>query len=1049
MSENERFRVTDRRAGARSAVASTGSPGLVLGQSVASAKAAAQLGSSASRDALGAGRQGPIPTDPSESRRMQVQRTAGSRLGSMGIGGGSGMSVNFASQRPQDPFFYWQQNNLPYDFSDPRHMMLLRELCRHIYKAHSVMASAIDIYSYWPLMDMEFECKDRALTDFYTDLFFDQLDYCNTSDAPIWMGDYSFRPLGEVQVGDEVIGWESRPTRGGRDHTKLTRTKVTGRKVRMAPEVVKVTFASGRTIKCTPDHLWANPDYRPSKPLAEKTLKARVRYAKAVEMFDRGARQVAVANMLGVTGQVAWEYHQRWKAGEKPKGEAREFSRFNQPMAPAKVGAYLRHVIDPSPVLTSEKEREVAAWLGGVYDGEGTGASIAQCPNHNPDVYQRIVDSLDFLGFRHKDHHKGVSLKIHDGKAKGVGSKRAARQQIVDFLNQCNPTRRQTTAIDKLMLTFNFGERDKVVSIESLGAGEVVSLQTESGNYVAWGFASKNCEFLPSLLHEYWVVGEAFPLGSFNETLGVWEADELLNPNDVFVETSPFVKDPNLYIRLPESLRKVLTTGQPPEQYHALMRSYPELRAYATENARMPVSNVLLKHLKFKGDNFASRGLPIMYRALRPLMQEEMMNAAQDAIADRLYTPLVLATLGASAQDLGTEEPWIPTQDQIANFEMGLDAALAADFRVLTTHFATDMKTVFGRETMPNFDADFERLTEKQLQAFGMSKTMLSGAGGGETYAADAMNRDLVSQLLGRAQRYVRKFVRDRMLVVAEAQEHYDYEVRGGKRYPIMEEILEVDEETGEQRIVEQPKLLVPELKLKGMNLKDEQTERDFLEAMRDRGVPISQKRRFVNVDVDLDAEVEAVAKEQVEQAVEAQRVRKQTYLRLKAEGLPIPQDLRDDFEPRAQGGGPTESASAPSRVPTVGVDGQDVSALSPTLDELATPPGEPLGTPAGPGGTIVGPDGSGGNVIPLPRNRLFDRSRPEESDEMRADMPKSSALDHLPPPPTLKRGVDQSEIWEGDAPVVAKAGGIIQGPRHVGLRRWAGVSSDTPIGDD
>lgn len=723
------FSINDKRHSARTAARPTPSPGsgLVVARTAAQARS---LGTQVSRDALGMGREGVAPTSTSDAVEMRK-----SRMGKVGsyVGGGGNLNVNFATQRPQDPFFYWQQNNLPYDFNDPRHLMLLRQLCRHIYKAHSVMASAIDIYSYWPLMDMEFECKDKALTEFYSDLFFDQLDYE---------------------------------------------------------------------------------------------------------------------------------------------------------------------------------------------------------------------------------------------------------------------------------------------------------------------------EFLPSLLHEYWVVGEAFPLGSFNETLGVWEDDELLNPDDVFVEKSPFIKDPNLYIRLPESLRRVLTTGSPPEQYHALMRSYPELRAYAQENARMPVSNILLKHLKFKGDNYANRGLPIMYRALRPLMQEEMLNAAQDAIADRLYTPLVLAKIGASAQDLGTEEPWIPTPDQISNFEVALDAALAADFRVLTTHFAVEMESVFGRESMPNFDQDFERLTEKQLQAFGMSKTMLSGAGGGETYAADAMNRDLVSQLLGRAQRYVRKFVKDRMLVVAEAQEHYDYEVRGGRRYPIMEEVLEVDEESGEKRIVERPKLLVPDLKLKSMNMKDEQNERDFMEAARAQGVPISKKRRFVNIDIDLDQEREQVIEEQVQEAVDAQEVRKQTYLRLKAEGKPIPEDLRTDFDARAkqpdgqdaETAGEQQAAADATRVPLLGVDGQDTSALAPTEMDLLTPPGEPLGVPAtGEGGTVApAEEPAGAQVIPLPRNAY--PSRPPESDEMRADMPKSGRMAHvaLPDAPVLRREGDLSEIWEDDHPVHAKEGGLIQGPRHIGMRRFA-----------
>lgn len=728
--------------------------GLILGQSVEQAKALQRTASASQRaqQALRAGRSGAIPTDAAEGRRMAVQRLSKGKLGTY-VGGGGSNSLSFATQRPHDPFFYWQQNNLPYDFNNPQHLQLLRALCRHIYKAHSVMASAIDIYSKWPLTGMELTSKDKAITEFYTDLFFDQLDYE---------------------------------------------------------------------------------------------------------------------------------------------------------------------------------------------------------------------------------------------------------------------------------------------------------------------------EYLPSVLHEYWVVGEAFPLGSFNETLGIWENDELLNPDDVFVEKNPFIKDPNLYIRLPESLRRILTTGQPPEQYHALMRSYPELRAYAQENTKMPVSNVLLKQLKFKGDNFSPRGLPIMYRALRPLMQEEMLNAAQDAIADRLYTPLILAKIGASATDLGTEEPWIPTTGQIADFESSLDAALAADFRVLTTHFAIEMDSVFGRETMPNFDADFDRLTEKQLQAFGLSKTMLSGAGSGETYAADALNRDLISQLLGGAQRYVKKFVRDRMLVVAEAQEHYDYEVRGGKRYPVMEEVLEVDEETGEQRIVEQPKLLVPDLNIRAMNMKDEENERSFLEALRESGVPISMKRRLVNIDIDLDKEIEQVADEQVEQAVEAQRVRKRTYLKLKAEGLPIPDDLRADFDPKpvnAEDAEPTEAA--PTRDPQLGLDGQDTSALAPTPDVQATPPGAPLGVPAGPGGTIdqsqaggqkpavPDVDQQGAQVINLPRNRMLpstdQRQRPPESDEMRGRMPTAQKVaGYIPEPPVLTRE-DQSPIFdpETEKPYVAKPGGLVQGPRHIGLRRYAGVDARTPIGDE
>ena len=124
----------------------------------------------------------------------------------------------------------------------------------------------------------------------------------------------------------------------------------------------------------------------------------------------------------------------------------------------------------------------------------------------------------------------------------------------------------------------------------------------------------------------------------------------------------------------------------------------------------MPVSNILLKQLKFKGDSFHPRGIPILMRGFRALIQEEMLNAAQDAIAERLYTPMIVARLGASATDLGTSVPWVPTEDDLMAFEYALDAALAGDFRVLITHFATQIEPVFGKEILPDFGEDFDRL---------------------------------------------------------------------------------------------------------------------------------------------------------------------------------------------------------------------------------------------------------------------------------------------------------------------------------------------------
>lgn len=542
--------------------------------------------------------------------------------------------------------------------------------------------------------------------------------------------------------------------------------------------------------------------------------------------------------------------------------------------------------------------------------------------------------------------------------------------------------------------------------------------------------------YLTDIGREYFTVGEAFPLGSFNEDLGVWESDELINPNEVFVENSPFLTESHFYLQLPETLRTILTTGQPVAEYRQLMAAYPELLEYKEENSRMPVSNMLMSHLRFKGNTFNPRGVPILLRGLRAVIQEEMLNAAQDAIADRLYTPLILAKIGATASDLGTQEPWIPSDEQLSQFEDSVDTALAADFRLLTTHFAVDMQSVFGRENMPNLDADFDRLAERQLQVFGLSKSMLSGSGNGDTYASNALNRDLVSQLLQTYQKQLKKFVRQRMLIVAEAQEHFDYEEHNGQKKVIMEEVLVRDSETGQQKVVERPKLLVPELRFASMNLSDEADERQFVEALRSTGVPISQRTRAASSGLDLEEEIEVSENEQVEQAVAAQRVRRETYRRLRDDGLPIPADLRADFEPtmvaavEAEDDKPT---APPTRVPQIGVDDEPHTALAPTPEELMVPPGqenapeeetagEPVAAPAGFGGPAPAAVPASGK---LPTNKSM--NRPAESDEMRAKMPKPRASKVA----TVDRTVvqpDGSTVTE----TVEVQGPLISGPRHM-----------------
>jgi predicted phosphoadenosine phosphosulfate sulfurtransferase len=254
-------------------------------------------------------------------------------------------------------------------------------------------------------------------------------DYnCNVYEAPIWMADYSFKPIGEVAPGDEIIGWEAsvgRRAPKGQARQRLVRATVLAQHKRHS-KIVKVTMESGRVIRCTPDHLWMH--HRCGHPDS------------------------------------------------------------SNPFAPVKVGHSLSHVVEVPDVDDATAASRVAGWLAGVYDGEGCGDRIYQNPEHNPGVYAAIEDALNKLDIPYV-RLNGNSNAQHGFRITG------GRAALVRFLNRVQPIRRVSKQIDQQILGGRFRAADKIMSIEDDGEADVYALTTTTGNYVCWGYASKNSAY--------------------------------------------------------------------------------------------------------------------------------------------------------------------------------------------------------------------------------------------------------------------------------------------------------------------------------------------------------------------------------------------------------------------------------------------------------------------------------------------------------------------------------------------------------------------------
>jgi hypothetical protein len=486
-------------------------------------------------------------------------------------------------------------------------------------------------------------------------------------------------------------------------------------------------------------------------------------------------------------------------------------------------------------------------------------------------------------------------------------------------------------------------------------------------------------EFLFDLGREHWTVGEAFAMGSWHDGIGAWEEDEIINPNDVIVAKNRALRTYQFHVKVPEEIKRLIERRDPSQEYQMLTQLYPDVVAWARQDKEIPVSDVIMKQLKFKTNPWSEHGTPILLRAFRMLMLEESLNAAQDAIADRLYSPLILATLGLP--DVDQDGPWIPDATELQALRNDLAMAINSDFRLMTYHHGLQIQNAFGRESMPRLDADFMRVESKVMQVFGIGADMLQGGQGG-TYAAGALNRELITQMLSTYQHKIERFIRDRMEPVAERQGHYEMRNVGGQMIPVMETVLMVDEETGAEYIEERPKLAIPEVRFRSMNLRDETIERGFLQNLMAAGFPISLGTLAVNIPIDFDDEIETRREEKVKTVVAEQQFKRDLFQQLMVQQLPIPPEYVQEYQ----------AYLAMIENPAL------AAQLAPgAIAGLVTPPAAPnmTGVPSQNSDAALG-----AQISPIVNQmaqqqqqtqRGTERQRPAESYEQKKDQPKPS----------------------------------------------------------
>jgi phage terminase large subunit-like protein len=275
---------------------------------------------------------------------------------------------------------------------------------------------------------------------------------CTPAESPVLMADLSMRPISQIKVGDEIVGFDKKvrsDEKFGRQ--KLTKAKVLEIHSYFAP-VVKMKLDSGEVIRCTRDHKWYTKDRGPDREM----------YAPV--SLNRGTKLARVC--------------------------------------PARL-----------PVFSIEEER-LAGWLAGFFDGEGSvsfcrkdvqnanGAkyppsatiSFYQGAGRNLPLCEKLEYALRHFGFEFS-YVEDERKPNKDAPCYGYRSYRLKQLGLPvyqRFLHIVQPVKWRDRIIEGAYKSKFIRQRERVELIEPDGEETVYALTTTTGNYVVWGLASSN-----------------------------------------------------------------------------------------------------------------------------------------------------------------------------------------------------------------------------------------------------------------------------------------------------------------------------------------------------------------------------------------------------------------------------------------------------------------------------------------------------------------------------------------------------------------------------
>jgi len=326
-------------------------------------------------------------------------------------------------------------------------------------------------------------------------------------------------------------------------------------------------------------------------------------------------------------------------------------------------------------------------------------------------------------------------------------------------------------------------------------------------------------DFIVDVALEYWIVGEAFPFGFFDDPHDptVWAKFILINPDFITVEASPLVsqgEDTIIKFNVNKALKTITEKHRNDPAVRKLYDNLPsDFKEYAKANKPITLNQVQISHIKRKGSYFSLRGISLIDRVMKLLMYKEKLRSAQYAIAERHIAPLELYLIGNDNQPA--------TQEELEQFSSLVASIGHNPTKAIVYHHALQVQYVGASGQLLPVWQEMDVIDKEIMAGLMISSAFITGEGA--TFANASVALDvLIQRYLALRDRIARWLTLKVFAPICSLHKIYK---------PTTAELAH------KVRMIGSRSLWLPEVEWEKRTLRDETTKINLLQQMAERGL--------------------------------------------------------------------------------------------------------------------------------------------------------------------------------------------------------------------